>query len=83
VSVVVDAGPLIAIINSNDADHTRCVRALSTASRPLIIPITVLAEVCHIVEREMGPQGEADFLESLDNGTFGLAPVTFEDTPHG
>ena len=77
-SVVVDAGPS----SPSSTVTTRTMPVVCTRSaRPLVVPITVLAEVCHIVERKMGPQGDAEFLESLDDGAVGLAPVTFDRLP--
>jgi len=73
---VVDTGPLVAIADANDQDHDRCGAALATASRPLVVPTTVLAEVCYLLERELGSRAEAAFLRSFADGALTLAHLT-------
>lgn len=45
-----DTGPLVAAIDRSDRHHLRCVAFLESAARPLIIPTTVIVEVCWLVE---------------------------------
>ena len=47
--IIIDTGPLVAIADADDQDHERCLAALEHASRPLIVPTTVLAEVCYLL----------------------------------
>ncbi|MDQ2743985.1 MAG: PIN domain-containing protein [Chloroflexota bacterium] len=77
--IVVDTGPLVAIADADDQDHARCVAALGEASQPLIVPVTVLAEVCYLLERELGTAAEAAFLQSFRDGTLTLAHITLDD----
>ena len=63
--VVVDTGPLYAVIDQDDADHDRCREALERAELRLIIPALVLAEVTYLVGTRLGPAVEAQFLEGL------------------
>lgn len=77
--IVVDTGPIIAIADADDRDHMRCVAALGTASRPLLVPATVLTEVCYLLERELGTVAEAAFLRSFRDGTLTLAHITHDD----
>ncbi len=77
--IVVDTGPLVAIADSDDRDHTRCIAALGEARRPLVVPATVLTEVCYLLERELGTAAEAAFLQSFRDGTLTLANVGLDD----
>lgn len=77
--IVVDTGPLVAIADADDQDHERCVAALAHASRPLIVPSSVVVEVCYLLERELGSHAEAAFLRSFRTSTFILANVTVAD----
>jgi hypothetical protein len=70
--VIVDTGPLVAALDSDDHDHVACLRLLSTARGPLRVPSPVLTEVCSPIEREQGPHAEALFLSSLADGEFEL-----------
>ena len=77
--IVVDTGPLVAIADADDRDHVRCLAALSEVSRPLIVPTTVLTEVCYLLERELGTAAESAFLQSFRDGTLTLAHITLDD----
>jgi predicted nucleic acid-binding protein len=93
--IVVDTGPIVAIAGADDQDHERCLAALADATRPLIVPATVLVEVCYLLERELGSRAEAAFLRSFREGAFTLANLiddldrmavlveTYEDLPLG
>lgn len=70
--IVVDTGPLVALVNRRDADHGACQEWYkATDPRSLMLPATVLAEVCFLVEKYCGPAVEADFLEDVGNGSYG------------
>lgn len=63
---VVDAAPLYAAIARRDPDHERCLEALSRRELELVIPALVVAEVCYMIDRDLGPRAEAVFLRSLE-----------------
>lgn len=48
-SVVVDAGPLIALFDPKDAQHGRCVDVLRGIREPLVTTIPVLTEAFHLL----------------------------------
>jgi uncharacterized protein len=80
--IMVDTGPLVALVNSSDADHERCVRWIETANEPLLVPNTVLAEVCYVRQRRCGSEVEARFLRELAaDARFALVPILGEDLP--
>ncbi|CAN5652049.1 hypothetical protein BH20CHL7_BH20CHL7_14020 [soil metagenome] len=67
---VLDAGVLIAILNSDDAHHARAREALSTArdrGDRLIVPASAYAEILVAPLRRSPANGQAvdDFLEAL------------------
>lgn len=80
--IVCDTGPLVAAALANDKDHRACVDLFSTlhaARRPLLVPVTVVAEVGYLLAREAGARLEALFLRSLAEGDFTPAELTVED----
>ena len=77
--IIVDTGPLVAITDADDGSHRRCLDALGAAEPPLIVPVTVLAEVCYMLERSLGPTAEAAFLRSFEDGSYVLQTVTPSD----
>lgn len=62
---VVDTGPLYAAVDEDDADHQRCRVVLEDASRRLVIPALIVAEVTYLVGTRLGADVEARFLKSL------------------
>jgi hypothetical protein len=64
--IVVDTGPLIAMVNAKDDHHHQVAKWLaSAATRDLLIPSLVLTEVCQYIEKHLGGQAEAAFIEEL------------------
>lgn len=62
---VVDAGPLFAAADMDDADHAAALAALSRSSLHLVIPALVVAEVTHLIGSRLGSAAEAWFLGGL------------------
>lgn len=63
--IVVDTGPLVSLINTEDADHERCLRWYDQSHGKLLIPAPILAEVAYLLEREVGSLAEAQFFREL------------------
>jgi uncharacterized protein len=63
--VVVDTGPLYAVVDEDDGDHARCRAVLEQAEHRLIIPTLVIAEATYLIGTRLGPDIEAQFLRSL------------------
>lgn len=66
--VVIDTGPLVALINEDDEYHASCVKWLELAlreRRTLVIPVPVITEVCYLLKRTAGSGHEATFLEGV------------------
>jgi uncharacterized protein len=62
---VVDAGPLYAAVDADDADHLASREALGRAELRLVIPAMVVAETTYFVGRRLGPKAETAFLRGL------------------
>jgi predicted nucleic acid-binding protein len=77
--ILLDTGPIVAAAARTDPYHERCGRLLAEAVRPLLVPSPVVAEVCHLLEREAGSKVEAQFLHSLVVGTLTVVEPTSED----
>lgn len=62
---VVDAGPLYAAADADDADHEPSVQALARGDLRLVVPAMAIAEATYFVGRRLGPTAEAAFLRGL------------------
>jgi uncharacterized protein len=80
--IVVDTNVLFALADRRDAHHTQCRDWLAGCGEPLILPPTVLAEACYLIDKYLGPAAEAAFLDSIGTGPryrFQLAGLVDED----
>jgi uncharacterized protein len=63
--IVVDTGPLYASVDRRDAHHDVCAALFRDPSDQLVVPVSVVVEVSFLIERHLGSEAEATFLESL------------------
>ena len=68
--IVVDTGPIVALLNDRDDQHERCKAFLANYPGPLLVPTTVFTEVCMLVERRRGTRAELAFLSDVRSGLF-------------
>jgi predicted nucleic acid-binding protein len=74
---IVDAGPLYAVANENEAFHQASVDVLSRSDLQLVVPAFAVAEATYFVGRALGPHAEAAFLTGV--GTLEVTGPTPED----
>jgi hypothetical protein len=77
--VLVDAGPLVALVDRGDAHHARCVQALKEIRDPLLTVWPAVTEAMILV-RDSWP-AQAALLEMLESGAVGLLPLDEDDVP--
>jgi hypothetical protein len=77
--MIVDTGVLVAVANARDANHGPCVALLRTHPGPLIVPQTVLTEVCWLLDTAEGPDSVAVLLNSFVDGPFELVALDTAD----
>ncbi|WP_322766434.1 type II toxin-antitoxin system VapC family toxin [Frankia sp. Cr1] len=77
--MIVDAGPIVAAANRKDRHHAASLDLLSPEKGPFIVPPPVVAEVCHLLQRDAGPRVEAQFLRSFVAGHFAVAELKIAD----
>src|SRR4030095_15379609 len=69
--VLLDAGPLVAVLCADDRDHRWAVERFRTLSPPFLTCEPVIAEACFLVERR-GVSGTV-ILERIENGLLRIA----------
>lgn len=77
--MIVDAGPLYAYVDADDAHHGPCLELLETHPGPLIIPTLVITEVAYLIGTRLGWQAEVRFLGDLASGNFVIEPLDAND----
>jgi predicted nucleic acid-binding protein len=76
--VLVDTGPLVAIIDSSDALHEPCVAALRGIREPLFTVWPVLTEAMHLVG---SPVAQERLWDVVEEGGLQLKPLDGTDVP--
>ena len=77
--IVVDTGPLYALVDRSDAWHKRVVEWWRTNREPVTIPVSVLPEVCYLLHTRISPQAESAFVRSLANQEILVEQLESED----
>jgi uncharacterized protein len=77
--ILVDSNVLVAAARTADTNHDAAARLLETLDEPLLVPPTVLAEVCYLLDEWGGPDVEVRFLRDFRPGGLQLAELTTAD----
>lgn len=77
--MIVDAGPLYAYVDADDAHHRSSLELLRTHPGPLIVPTLVITEVVYLLASRLGTEPEVRFLGDLAAGAFTVEPVAAAD----
>jgi predicted nucleic acid-binding protein len=77
--ILVDTNVLVAAARTADTNHDAAARLLETLDEPLLVPPTVLAEVCYLLNEWGGPGVEVRFLRDIRPGGLQLAELTSAD----
>ena len=75
--ILVDTGPIVAILSRSDQYHKLCVEALREMPGPLFTCWPVLTEAAWLLRRS--PDAIREMLLSIDNGFLELLPLSSED----
>ncbi|HEX9876131.1 MAG TPA: PIN domain-containing protein [Gammaproteobacteria bacterium] len=70
--VLLDTGPLVALLSKDDADHERAERLFADCLPPLRCPEAVLAEACFLM-RKVHAAGPAEVLALGRKGVYELS----------
>lgn len=77
--MLVDAGPLIALLEPTDRHHARCVAALKGMTDPLVTVWPAFTEAMYLLR---GSSRSQDALWSMvETGGLDFAPLTPDDAP--
>jgi predicted nucleic acid-binding protein len=82
--ILIDAGPLIAIIHAGDPAHDRCVVALGALRGPLLTTWPAFTEAMYLLGAVAGWRGQEPLWRLVTRGTLLLAdigPAMIEHVP--
>jgi uncharacterized protein len=77
--IVVDTGPIVALLNDRDSHHQRCREFLTGYPGPLLVTAPVFTEVCLLIDSRRGTRAELAFLNDVRAGLSMLVQLTTAD----
>jgi predicted nucleic acid-binding protein len=78
-ALILDTGPVLALLDAGDPDHERCVELVERLREDLVVPSTVLVEVDYWVLKLLDRNAWAVFVEDLARGAYRLEQLTLAD----
>lgn len=78
---IADTGFLFALGNVRDVHHDRALDIARTLSDTIILPVTVLPEICYLLDSRLGHDVMREFLIRLQAGPMLIEPVSKTDLP--
>ena len=78
-AVLVDAGPLVAVLHRDDQDHARCIDALKKVRAPLVTTWPPLTEAMSLLS--FSERAQDALLQMVERGALQLLEVGAEDVP--
>ena len=76
-SIIVDAGPLVALFRSRDEHHASAKSALESTRAVLLTTWPVVTETCHFLSRD----GKRALLTFIRRGALRVEPLSADDVP--
>jgi len=78
-AILVDTGILYAMADMDDAWHGAVKAFLQKSTETLIAPITVLPEICYLLNIHLGQASEKKLIASIVQGELRVESLTIED----
>jgi predicted nucleic acid-binding protein len=75
---LIDAGPLIALVDRNEPRHTECVEVLKTLSAPLVTTCAAFTEATYLLGKTTGWQGQERLMRLVLRGDLAVASLESE-----
>jgi predicted nucleic acid-binding protein len=77
--LLVDAGPLYAYVDADDAHHHACLDLLQHHRGPLVVPTLVITEAAYLIGTRLGTDAGVRFLGDFAEGLFEVESVHPKD----
>ena len=77
--ILVDAGPLVALVDAGDQHHSKCVSALKSLREPMATVWPPFTEAMYLLADL--PAGQEALWEMMERGAIHLLPLDSADAP--
>jgi predicted nucleic acid-binding protein len=72
VALVLDTGPIVALLDASDPEHERCKGMVADTAEDLVVPAPVLVEVDFWLTKLFGVAAWRTFVEDIERGAYRL-----------
>jgi predicted nucleic acid-binding protein len=79
VALILDTGPLFALLDRRDNDHEPCRRLIGEMREPRVIPAPVIVELDQLVRARIGATALLPFLDDLADSAYFVENLIPED----
>jgi predicted nucleic acid-binding protein len=79
VALVLDTGPIVALLDSSDPEHERCIALLEETREDLVVPTPVLVEVDYWLWKLYGPEPWEVLVDDIARGAYRLHHLDEDD----
>ena len=69
-ALVLDTGPIVALLDASDPEHERCRRMVADLGEDLVVPAPVLVEVDYWLTKLFGAEPWQTFVEDIARGAY-------------
>ncbi len=76
--VTLDTSAVVALLDHRDKNHSSIVDVIKMNVGRLIVPVPVLSEIAHFIERDLGHGTLVAFVADIRSGTFQLDCCEFD-----
>ena len=77
--LILDTGPILALLDGADPDHARCRAMVEDVGEDLVVPVAVLVEVDYWARKRLGTKAWAIFVEDVAEGAYRLERLAIAD----
>lgn len=71
-ALILDTGPLLAALDTNDRDHARCVASIEAVDEELVVPSHVLVELDYWLRKRQATSTWQEFARDVRDGAYRL-----------
>ena len=77
--ILIDTGPLVALIHEDDDEHDRCKEVFKSLDEPLVTVWPVFTEAMHLLRFSW--QAQSALCEMVQSGVVAILPLDEDDIP--
>lgn len=78
-ALVLDTGPVLALLDAGDPAHESCVEMVEELREDLVVPTCVLVEIDYWARKLLGTEVWDVFVADIAAGAYRLEPLTLDD----